>query len=280
MSFIAILGAGALGGSVAWRLAARDRIREVRLIDPDEHIARGKALDILQSAPFEPFSTRVTADHRLAAVAGARAIVLADAADGTGDYAGEAGLALMRRIEALETETPIVCAGAGQRQLIERSVAELHVAPHRVVGSAPSALESAVRALAALEVNGAGRDVQLLVLGAPPDDAIIAWEEATVFGQPIGALVPPHRLLALSARVPALWPPGPQALASAAARMVEAIVNGSRRRFTGFASMDQASGKGSVVAVPIELGARGVIRVVSPVLSRQEQTAFDSARAD
>jgi len=33
MTFIAIVGAGALGGTLAHRLAARGRVNEVRLID-------------------------------------------------------------------------------------------------------------------------------------------------------------------------------------------------------------------------------------------------------
>jgi malate dehydrogenase len=277
MSFVAILGAGALGGSVACRLAARDRIREVRLIDPDGRVAQGKALDILQSAPVEQFSTRLVADHRLEAAAGARAIVVADAADGSGEYAAETGLALMRRLAAFETDAPLVFAGAGQRTLMQRVVTELHVAAPRVIGSAAGALESAVRALVALDLNGAGRDVQVVVLGAPPDGSVIAWEEATAFGQPLRALVPAHRLLALSARLPGLWPPGPQALASAAARVVEAIVNGARRRFTAFSVAERATR--AAIALPVEIGSHGIARVLQPVLSRQEQTALDNARA-
>jgi malate dehydrogenase len=278
MSFIAVLGAGALGGAVACRLATRDRVREVRIVDPHDAVARGKALDILQSAPVDRFSTRLSAHERLEAAAGARAIVVADSAGGEGEYAGESGLAMVRRLTAIETEAPLVFAGAGQRQLIARTVTELHVDPRRVVGSAPAAFESAVRALAALELNGSGCDVQLLVLGAPPEAAVIAWEEATAAGQPLGALVPPHRLRAISAQLPALWPPGPQALASAAAQVVDAIVNGARGRVTAFASLDAPPWRGAVVALPLVLGSRGVARVIQPVLSRQEQTALENAR--
>ena len=36
MSFVAIIGSGALGGAVAHTLAVRDRIGEIRLIDAEE----------------------------------------------------------------------------------------------------------------------------------------------------------------------------------------------------------------------------------------------------
>jgi malate/lactate dehydrogenase len=179
-------------------------------------------------------------------------------------------------VVSLDTEAPIVFAGATQRQLMTRAVAELHVPARRLVGSAPGALESAVRALAALECDGSGVEVQARVVGVPPRAAVIAWEAATAFGQPISAVVPAHRLAAISARVPSLWPPGPLALASAAARIVEAVVNGSRRRFTCFVSLDEAPVRGAVAAMPARLGRQGIERVLQPSLTRQERTLFEN----
>ncbi|CAN5724926.1 malate dehydrogenase [soil metagenome] len=278
MSFTAIVGAGPLGGALAQRLASRDRIRRIRLIDTEGRIAQGKALDIMQSAPVEGFSGRVEAAESIEAAAGADVIVIADPAVGDGDHSGEAGLALMRRLASLDTDAPLLFAGAGQRQLMERTVSELRVEPRRAIGSAPGALQSAVRALTALEVNGTGVDVQLLVLGVPPHAALVAWEEATAFGQPVGSLVPPHRLAGISALLPGLWPPGPQALASAAARVAEAVVMGSRRRFTCFVSLDEPPVRGAVVALPAQIGPRGVEAVLHPALSRQEQTKLENGR--
>ena len=50
MPMIAVIGAGPLGGALAHALARRNRVGDVRLIDPDVTVAQGKALDILQSA--------------------------------------------------------------------------------------------------------------------------------------------------------------------------------------------------------------------------------------
>src|SRR3954464_9624032 len=116
MSFVAVLGAGSLGGTLAHRLALGDRAREVRLIDTEERIAQGKALDIRQSSPVDGWATLVTAAGSIAAVAGAAVIVLADPASGTGEYAGEEGLALVRRLIAIDGAAPIVCAGGSQQQ--------------------------------------------------------------------------------------------------------------------------------------------------------------------
>lgn len=279
MPFIAILGAGAIGGALAHRLAARARVRDIRLIDDERRIAEGKALDILQSAPIEGWPTRLSAAGTLEDAVGAAVIVIADGAAGGAEHAGESALASLRRLARMEAAATLVFAGAAQRELMQRALSELHVPARRVVGSAPGALQAAVRARTALELNGTGVDIQLLVTGVPPRAAVIAWESATASGQPLGALVPAHRLAAISASLPALWPPGPLALASAAARVVEALADGSRRTHTCFVACDSPPAKGTVAALPVELGKEGVRRVVKPALSRQEQTQLDNAIA-
>ena len=121
MSTIAIIGAGPLGGALAQTLAGRARVAEVRLIDPEGRVAEGKALDILQSSPVEPFNTRVTAATSYAAAAGADVIVLADLVSG-GEIAGEAGLALLRQLARMETTAPFLFAGGLQRELMTRAI--------------------------------------------------------------------------------------------------------------------------------------------------------------
>ena len=277
MAFVAIVGGGALGGAIAHAVALRDRVPEVRLIDTEGSIARGKALDILQSAPIDNFSTRVTAADSIDAAAGAMVIVLADAATDSTEHAGESGLALLRRIAAVENEAPVVCGGAAQRELIGRGVTELRLAPSRIVGSAPLALESALRALAGIAMDGTGAAIALRVVGVPPKSAVAAWEEASAAGDPLSAQLPPHVLAGLSARIPGLWPPGPYALGTACARIVEALANGTRRRFTCFVALSAGPVRAAVTAMPVELEKGTVRRILEPALTRQERTMLENA---
>lgn len=278
MSFIAIVGGGAIGGALAHKLALRDRVREVRLIDPHEGIAQGKALDILQSSPLEGFGTRIVASQSLHSAAGADAIVVADAAADTGaEHVGEAGLAMLRQIVAVEAAAPLVFAGAGQRELMARVAGELHVERSRLLGTAPGALESAIRALAGLAIDASGAEIQLRIVGTPPDGVVVGWEEATASGLPLTSQIAPHMIGALTARIPKLWPPGPFALASAAARVVEAIVSGGRRRFSCFVSLESGPSRYAIAAMPVEVGPRGIVRVLEPVLTRQERTLMENA---
>lgn len=276
MSIVAIIGAGPLGGALAHALAGRSRVDEVRLIDPAGRIAEGKALDILQSGPVEQFGTRVTATTAYPAAAGADVIVLADSA-ADGEFSSESGLSVVRQIVRMDVKAPLVFAGGGQRELMARTIGELHVSSRRVIGSAPLALESAVTALAAALADVSPSDLAIGIAGVPPRDTVIGWDAATAFHQPISTVLPAHQLSALSARASALWPPGPFTLASAAARVSEALVNGSRRRYTCFAAIDVAgAGRDMIAAVPVEIVKGGIGRTLEPALSRHERTAFEN----
>ena len=278
MGFIAIIGAGALGGAVAQALAVRDRVREIRLIDPAGAIARGKALDIQQSGPVDNFRAALTAAESPSAAVGAEVVVVADAASG-GEHNGEAGLAIVRQLVRAGHRGPILFAGAAQTEVLGRTVTELHLERRQVLGSAPFALESALRALAGLLLDGSAVEVSLHVVGVPPRHAVVAWEEATAFGQPLTSQLPAHAVAGLAARIPGLWPPGPYALASAAARTIEAMALGSRRRYSCFVVTDDGPVRAAVVAMPAELGAQGVVRVLEPSLTRQERTGMENAVA-
>jgi malate dehydrogenase len=279
MPFVAIIGAGPLGGALAHKLAQRSRVPDVRLIDPHGTIAAGKALDIAQSAPIESSSTAVTSAATLTAAAGASAIVLADPIDG-GEVAGEGGLAIVRQLATVDAAAPLLFAGARQRELMERTVRELHVDRRRVLGAAPAAFESAVRALTAVTMDGSPADLAIGVYGVPPRSAVIAWQAATVAGRPLSSRLAPHQMAAISARAPSLWPPDAYALASAGARVAEALAGGSRRRWTCFAVLASTSaGRDIAAAVPVEIEQGGISAIEEPALTTQERTAFENALA-
>ena len=272
MPVIAIIGAGALAGALAHKLAGRGRVAEIRLIDPAESVARGKALDILQSGPVEGFATTLTAQGSVLAAAGADVIVLADAAEGT-EHAGEAGLSVVRQLQAAGAVAPLVFAGSTQRPLMARCVTELHLAPSRLVGSAPVALTAAVRAICAIVMDVSPAEVSLAIAGVPPSHTVVGWEAASVSGRPLRDVMGAHQVAAVSARMRGLWPPGPYALGSAAARVTEALCLGSRRQFCCFVD----AGRGRIAALPVELERGGVRRVLEPSLTAQERTLLDNA---
>ena len=277
MQKVAIIGAGELGGATAHALARSNLVRAINLIDETRGVAAGKALDIAQAAPVEGFATQLSGATDVSMAAGASVVILADRIAG-GEWQGEEALVLLQRLSQTAAGAVILCAGPAQRELIDRGVRELKFSRARLFGSAPESLAAAARALVALAVNGSPRDISLSVLGVPPAHTVIPWADATVAGFALTRLVDEPSRRRLSARVTALWPTAPYALAAAATTVVEAMAGRSRRIASCFVAPDLTTGaRTRTGAMPVRLGPAGIVEVVLPSLSAVEQIALDNA---
>jgi malate dehydrogenase len=277
MHEVAIVGAGELGGALAHVLARRDAARTIRLIDDKGRVAEGKALDIAQAAPVEGFATQLSGSTDWATGAGAPVIVVADQF-GRGEWSGDEGLQLVGQLARSAPGAVILCAGASQRELVDRGVRELRISRTRLLGSAPEALAGGARALVALAANGSPRDVALSVLGIPPAHTVIPWEDATLGGFALTRLVDEPSRRRIASRIAALWPPGPYALATAAALAIEAIGGRTRRLVSCFVAPDTSAGlRTRAAAMPARLGPAGIVDVVTPSLSVVERVALENA---
>ena len=277
MQKVAIIGAGELGGATAHALARSNLVRAITLIDETRRVAAGKALDIAQAAPVEGFATQLSGATDVSMAAGASVVIVADRIGG-GEWQGEDGLALLKRLSQSAAGAVILCAGTASRELIERGVRELKYPRTRLFGSAPESLAAAARALVALAVNGSPRDIALSVLGVPPAHTVIPWADATVAGFALTRQIDEPSRRRLEARVAAMWPTGPYALAAAATTVVEAMAGRSRRVASCFVAPDLTAGAHTRTgAMPVRLGSAGIVDVVLPSLSAVEQVALDNA---
>ena len=277
MQHIAIIGAGELGGALAHTLARGDLAAGIRLVDETGRVAEGKALDITQAAPIEGFATELSGSADLSTAGGAAVVIIADRVGGSEWHGGD-GLMLLKRLTELASRSVILCAGASQRELVDGGVRELHITPRRLFGTAPEALAAGARALVALALDGSPRDVALSVLGVPPSHIVIPWEEATSAGFALTKLLDEPTRRRVAARIGALWPPGPYALASAATKAVEAMSGRTRAVISCFVAPDDAGGRRTrAAALPARLSFSGVERVVLPALSAVSRVALDNA---
>lgn len=273
MSAVSIIGAGPIGASIAHRLAQRGRISALRIVDSNDAVVAGKVLDIRQSGPIERFDLPISTSADVLAAVSSPVIVIADDSV-SGPWDGERGLGVVRQLLRAGTTASFVFATPSHVWLMEACYRELNVPADRLVGTAPSALVGAVRALAGLELSVAS--VQLTVVGRPPS-LVIGWSAATTDGSLLTDRVPAHRLFAISRSLPKLWPPGPYAIASATSEVVDALVFGSRRLLPALTVIDGELGvRGSAVMLPLELGRHRVLAHVIPSLSPQERTEMMS----
>ena len=140
-----------------WRTRSRAATGRARfcLIDDTGRVAEGKALDIMQAGAGRRLRRPLTGstDTSLAGGRGSRSSI-ADRVGG-GEWQGEDGAgAPDARSATSHRKRVILCAGASQRELIDRGVRELHIRRSRLFGSAPEALAAGARAGRARRIDG------------------------------------------------------------------------------------------------------------------------------
>ena len=277
MTTVAIIGAGDLGGAVAQALAAGERVGRVVVIDAAASVAAGKALDIQQSGAVAGFATVLAATDDLTRVTGADVCVIADRVGQTAaEWHGEEGLAMLGRVAPYLADAPIVFAGARQMELMLQASREARVPGKRLIGSAPVAFASALRAIVALEAQCSPKEVMLAVLGSPP--FVVAWSEASIGGYSLDRVLSQVQITRIEARALRLWPPGPYTLGIGAARTVEAILLSARERLCALTLLGGEFGvRNRIGALPVLLNRQGITDVRVPVLNTRERVLLETS---
>jgi malate dehydrogenase len=279
MSTISIIGAGDVGGAVAHALARGERVARVLLIDASGKAAAGKALDIQQAGGVEHFHTRVEGSDDPARAAGSAVCVIADRFGHlASEWEGDDGLHMIARLATEVGDAPFVFAGAHQGPLLLAASREAGIRRDRLIGSAPEALASAVRAIVAMEARCSSAEVALTVLGTPPSGFVVPWSEASIGGLSAERVLSQVQLNRLEARAGRLWPPGPFAMGLAAARVVEAAVGSSRRSHTVLTVLTGEFGvRHTVGALPVLLAPAGIVHTRVPQLNTRERVRLGTA---
>jgi lactate/malate dehydrogenase family protein len=278
VSSIVILGAGELGGALGRQLACADVTRRIVLVDESASSAEGKALDIRQAAPIDGYSTVVSGSSDESAVLGADFIVIADRAATGVEWQGDSGVALVRRLAYLNPNSVILCAGAAQMDLVERGIDDGGLRRDRLFGSAPEGLRSAVAAMTALEAGCSATDISVAIVGRPPAEIIVPWDEAAIGGRRAIDVLSPPAIVRLDARLPRLWPPGPLTLASAATRVVVSATRRSHEAVCLFVALSRDESPARRVGVlPAHVTEAGISHLLTPTLSTRDRVRLDTA---
>lgn len=269
---MAILGSGDLAATLARRLAEAERARRIVLVDEDVGRARGKALDLVQSGPVEGYDAWIEGATDLAAAGPADVIVVADPPD-LPDGTARPSDRLLDRLRVAPAGLLLV-ASAHPCALVEGLIAS-GVPRERVFGSAPVAQLGALRRRLADALEVEPREVAATVLGVPPHGLLAPQASASAGGAPIAVLRPAllrQALAAVNARTP-----GPVALATAAARMLQALAGSRPSVLPAVVGLQGEYGqRGIALAVPARLAAGRLEAVVEIPLEPVERVALDT----
>jgi malate dehydrogenase len=278
MLTVAIIGAGDLGGAIAQALAERDRINRLLLVDVVGSVAAGKALDVQQMGAVHGFRTRLDGTDDCSRVTGCTACVVADRYGKTSaEWQGDEGVAMLRGLAPYLGGAPIVFAGALHADLLSAAVRDLNIPHRRAIGSSPEAFRSAVTAIVAVEARCSPREVALTVLGTP-GRFVVPWSEASIGGHALERALSQVQLTRIEARSARLWPPGPLTLGLAAAQVVEAVVESSRRSYSLLMMLDGEFGvRDRIGTLPALVSSTGIVHTRLPSLSTRERVLVDTA---
>ncbi len=289
---LGIVGAGAVGTAAAQWAAIKKVAEEIVLIDIVEGLAKGKALDLAQSAPLYGFSCRLEGTENWEALEGAHVVIIT---------AGRPRKPGMSRDDLLQVNLEIVksCVEKIARYAPEACLivvtnpidAMVYTAfrvsgfpKERVIGMAGVLDSARYRYFLAEALGVSPKDVQALVMGIHGDHMLPLTRLANVAGVPVKALLSEEKLEEIVERTrkggaeivsylktgSAFTTPG-----LAAVEMAESILRDEKRVLTCSVWLEGEFGiNGVFLGVPVILGARGVERILEFPLTEEEKEAL------
>lgn len=297
MQKITIIGAGRVGETTGQLLAIRELADEVVLLDVQEGVAQGVALDIQESAVLIGFDTLVRGDHRPEAMAGSDAIVIT---------AGSPRKPGMSRSDVLDINLQVmdsimddVLRFAPQALLLlvtnpvdvltYRVWKRSGLDRKRILGLSGALDAARMATFIAMETGFSSLDITAMVLGGHGDAMVPLPRFTCIKGIPldnfmsaddISRIVQRTRgggaeILALKKTSSAYNAP-----AAAVTQMLDSVVNNRRRIIPCVAILDGEYGQQDIaMGVPVVLAKSGVERIIELPLSADEASAFEQSAA-
>jgi len=293
-SKVSIIGAGMTGSTTAHWLAERE-IADLVLVDILEGMPQGKALDLQESLPIVGKDVSITGSNDYKDTANSDIIVI------TAGLPRKPG---MSRDDLLTANAEIVSKAV--KETIKLSPDAIYIIltnpldtmaylamkvgnlpPERVVGQAGVLDSARMRAFVSIETNVSVENIHCYVLGGHGDEMVPLTKHSNVAGIPLRDYLPAERLEAIVNRtrkgggeIVSLLKTGSAyyAPAAAVAQMVEAILKDKHLVVPAAAYMQGQYGlNGIFFGVPVELGRKGIIKVLEYDLDDEEKQALSNS---
>ena len=300
---IALIGSGQIGGTLAL-LAGLKELGDIVLTDVIEGTAKGKALDLAQTAAVEGYNAKLSGagPDGYAAISGADVcIVTAGVPRKPGmsrdDLLG-INLKVMEQVgAAIKTHAPnafVICITNPLDAMVWALQKFSGLPANKVVGMA-GVLDSARFSCFLAEAAGVSiEDVRAMTLGGHGDDMVPMVRYSTIGGVPLpdcvklgmftqdalDAMIKRTRggggeIVALLGNGSAFYAPAASAIA-----MAESYLKDKKRMLPCAAHLTGQYGQNDMyVGVPVVIGAGGVEKVVELSMNADEQAMFDKSVA-
>ncbi len=296
---ISLIGAGQIGGTLAL-LAGQKKLGDVVLVDINDGMPAGKALDISELSPVENFDSKMTGGSDYSQIEGSDVVIV------TAGIPRKPG---MSRDDLIETNAGVIkVVGENIKKYAPNAFVivitnPLDVMvwlmqkatgfdPKKVVGMAGVLDSARFRYFLAEEFNVSVEDVSAFVLGGHGDSMVPLIRYSTVAGIPltdmidmgwttqakIDAIVDRTRkgggeIVKLLGNGSAFYAP-----AASAITMAESYLRDRKRVLPCAAYLSGEYGlDGMYIGVPVVIGENGVERIVEIKMNAEEQGMFDES---
>ncbi len=290
---LAVIGAGAVGTSVAHWALVKAVAEEVVLVDIVEGLAQGKALDLAQSAPIYGFSGKIIGTQEWEALKDAQVVILTAGRPRkpgmSRDDLLKVNLEIVRScVEEVKKYSPEACLIVITNPIDAMVYTAFRVSgfpKQRVIGMAGVLDSARYRYFLAEALGVSPKDVQALVMGIHGDHMLPLVRLANVAGVPVTELLPPEKIDEIVKRTQqggaeivsylktgsAFTTPG-----LAAVEMAEAILRDTKRVLTCSVWLEGEFGiEGVFLGVPVVLGQNGVEKILEFELTTEEREALN-----
>jgi malate dehydrogenase len=291
---IAIVGGGQIGGVLAL-IAAQKELADLVIIEiPEkEAFAKGKVLDILQTAPHDGYDVTIGATSDWEAIRGADVVIVTAGVPRKPNMTREDLLAVnIQIIRAVADAVKKFCPDAFNIILTNPLDAMVYAfykisgfAKTQVVGMAGALDTARFRAFVAMETGVSVQDVSALVLGGHGPTMVPVTRLATVGGVPLNAFLSRekvdaivHRTANAGTEIVKLFGNGSAFFspAGSAVEMAEAYLKDKKRLLACAALCEGEYGiNGLFIGVPVVIGAGGVERIVQFELTAEEKAMLE-----
>lgn len=300
-SRLAVIGAGAVGSSLAYAALIRGSAREVALYDIDARRAEAEVLDLAHGTPFTG-SSRITGGGDLDVVEGANMVVVTA---GAKQHPGQSRLDLAAtNVGILRELMPELVARAPEAvyMLVTNPCDVLAVAAQRFSGLDPARVfssgtvldSSRLRWRLAERVGVAASSVHAMIVGEHGDSEFPLWSQSRIGPIPVrdwvgddGERLSVEELDAIADEVKnaaytVIAGKGATnyAIGLSGARIVEAVLRDEKAILPVSSVLDGYHGvSGVALSVPSVVDAGGVARVIDTPFSAEEERALHASAA-
>jgi malate dehydrogenase len=293
---VSIVGAGMTGSTTAHWLAERE-IADIVLVDVVEGMPQGKALDLLEALPVIGKDVMVVGSNDYEATAGSDIIIITAGLPRKPGMSRDDLLAANATIVREATEKTIKLSPDAIYVVLTNPLDVMayltmkvaRLPPRRVVGQAGILDSARMRAFVAMELGVSVENVHCYVLGGHGDEMVPLTRHSNVAGISLADILPSERLASIVERtrkgggeIVSLLKTGSAYYAPAIAvtQMVDAILKDKHLIVDASAYLQGEYGlKDLFFGVPVQLGRKGIEKIIEYRLNDEELAAFRKSAA-